>query len=808
MKRIVFSTLVLFVFSAMAIAQSTVGSINGTVSGPDGLLPGATVTIKDNQTGREFTTTTNNSGGYKFEQLNFGVYTLRVTLSGFKTYVANEVKIDVNQQYTLNPKLELGDVTAEVTVQAGAELVNADNGQLSTTVSPKQILDLPLNGRNPLSLLNLQAGVNATSNSINGQRSTAVNYTRDGINVQDQFIRTGGFVQDRPTVDDTGEFTVTTQNSGAEVGNGGSTQVQLVTPRGGNEFHGALFAFNRNSAFAANEFGNNSTGRDANGNENAPRPFLNRNQFGGKLSGPLPMFGIGEGTPFFFKDKAFFFVSYERFILNQGDSRTLRTLLGSARDGTFNYTDLGGVARSVNVLTGAGLNLGTAANQAAFAAAQGPLAVDPTIQARLLALSPTTGNSTLQTNGLTQNQVVNIPDNTRRNTYTVRIDTEIDDKNLVYGVFRVVQNADDRPDINRGFVDPFAFITSRTRSGLVAWSTNIASNITNEVRASYTDNNPFFAQSPNFPTDFVIGGLPLGLSNPLPTFQNQGRIVRQYTIQDNASYSFGNHTLRFGGEYVAQRIRPETNFSQIPIFSIAGTGNINTPRLATALFPGGISGGDRNNADALRYLLGGIVGAGQQSAPFQGPALGAVLGSSDVDNFRYDTWGFYISDRWALRPNLTLNLGLRWDYLGPYENPEQVFLEPDTEGATTLADIRTNLLDPTGQYQLVGGNAGVPGRFYTPDYSHFGPTVSAAWSPNFENGFFAKLIGGEGTVIRGSFKIGAVNDGFTTSTRSALAGNQGLNFTVAALQNGSTSLNARFDNLPGFNTPVSTADTF
>ena len=195
MRKFFVIGMMLCIFSTLSIGQSTVGRIVGTVSGPDGgLLPGATIVVTDTQTGRSFTSTTNESGGYKFEQLSFGVYTLKVTANGFKTYVANNVKVDANRVYTLNPKLEVGDISAEVTVQAGAELVNSSNAELSTTVSPKQVLDLPLNGRNPLDLLNLQAGVNTTSNSINGQRSSSVNYTRDGINVQDNYIRSGGFV--------------------------------------------------------------------------------------------------------------------------------------------------------------------------------------------------------------------------------------------------------------------------------------------------------------------------------------------------------------------------------------------------------------------------------------------------------------------------------------------------------------------------------------------------------------------------------------------------------------------------------------
>ena len=795
MRKIFMTAFMLSIFAAFALAQSTVGRINGTVSGPDGLLPGATVTITDTQTGRIYTTTTNDNGGYQFEQLNFGLYTLKVTSNGFKSYVANGVKIDANRAYQLNPKLELGDVTAEVTVQAGAELVNSSNAELSTTVSPKQVLDLPINGRNPLALLNLQAGANPTANNhINGQRTSSVNFTRDGINVQDNFIRTGGFVQDRPTVDDTGEFTIVTQNAGAELGNGGSAQVLLVTPRGGNEFHGALFIYNRNSQFAANEFGNNSAGVE--------KPFLNRNQVGGKISGPLPVPGFGEGTPMLFKDKGFFFVSYERFILRQTNSANTRVLLNQFRDGTFNYTDLGGTARSVNVLTGAGLDLGSAGNQALFNTAQGVLGVDPTITARILSASPTVGNSTLQNGNLTQNLLFNVTDNTTRDTFITRLDVEINDKNSIYGVYRYVDNKDNRPDVEFGFdPQPFVNVTSTTKFFVAAWRTVIGSSLTNELRVGYNESNPFFAESPNFPTDYVIGGLPFGITDPRPSFQDQGRVTNQYTVQDNASYSFGNHTFRFGFDYNAQVIDTQTNFNRIPVFSIAGnTGN--TPQLENALFPGGIGGVDRGRANSLRYLLGGIIGGGQVAAQYQGPALGPVIGSANIENFRYQTYGLYVSDQWRVRPNLTVTAGLRWDYFTPLENPEQVYIVPDLEGATDFDTIRTNLLDPTGQYAIVGTNSGTPGRFFKPDLNNFAPNISVAWSPDFEKGPIAWLFGKGGrSTVRGGFRIGYINDEYVRTSDAAAGANRGLDFTVRAFQNGSDQLNARFNNLPGFNLP-------
>ncbi len=790
MKRIILATFMLCVLAALAVAQSTVGRLNGTVSGPDGLLPGATVTVTDNQTGRSFTTTTNDSGSYQFEQLNFGTYTVRVTASGFKTYIASDLKIDANRTSTLNPNLEIGDISAEVTVQAGADIINSSNAELTTTVSPKQVLDLPINGRNPLALLNLQAGVNATSNSINGQRSSSVNYTRDGVNVQDNFIRTGGFVQDRPTVDDTGEFTVVTQNSGAELGNGGSTQVLLVTPRGGSDFHGALYAYNRNSQFAANEFGNNSSGVE--------KPFLNRIQFGGNLSGPIPMPGFGEGTPALFKDKGFFFVNYERFLLRQTNSATTRTLLPQFRDGTFSYTGNDGNPYTVNVLTGAGLT------GPIPAASNGVLSVDPTIQSRILANMPTQANSVTQNGGLTQNSIFNVKDNTTRDTFITRIDAEINDNHSIYGVYRFVDNKDNRPDVEFGFdPEPFVNVTSYNRFFVTAWRAIFGSSLTNEFRVSYTDNDPFFAESPNFPTDFVIGGLPFGITDPLPSFQDQGRVTNQYTIQDNASYSFGNHTMRFGGEFIAQVIDTQTNFNRVPIYNVTA-GNNAILALPTALFPGGIGGTDLGRVESLRGFLGGIIGSGTVAANYQGPNTGPVLGSTSQQNFRYQTYGFYISDQWRVRPNLTVTAGLRWDYWTPLNNPDQVYLEPDLEGATDFDTIRTNLLDSTGQYVIIGNNAGKAGDFFKPDYNNFGPNVSVAWSPSFDGGIGKILFGGEQgrSTIRGGFRIGYINDEFIRGSDNALGGNQGLDSTVRALQNGSTALNARFDNLPGFTLPA------
>src|SRR5262245_50973987 len=293
------------VLPVCAFAQSNTGSLTGTVADASGVIPNATITITDNRTGRERTTQSSGEGSFSFTLLEVGLYTVKVSAAGHKTYTATQVKIDVGAQYSLNPILEAGAINESVTVVAGTEIINSTTGELSTTVSPRQVVELPLNGRNPLALIQLQAGTSSngnTSMSINGQRSSFTNITRDGINVQDNFIRANAtdFVPDRPNVDDVSEFTIVTQNAGAELGYG-SAQVQLVTPRGANTLHGAGYIYNRNSEFGSNTYFNNAA--------KVPRPFLNRNQFGGSLSGPI------------IKDKVFFFGAYEGFRLHQSSNQ-------------------------------------------------------------------------------------------------------------------------------------------------------------------------------------------------------------------------------------------------------------------------------------------------------------------------------------------------------------------------------------------------------------------------------------------------------------------------------------------------------
>ncbi|MGI8467894.1 MAG: carboxypeptidase regulatory-like domain-containing protein [Pyrinomonadaceae bacterium] len=785
MQKISLMILTFFLSATVVFAQSTTGKIVGTVSAADGAVPGAAIVGTDNQTGKERTATATDDGTFEVPQLEFGTYTVKVTATGFKSFTATNVKIDAGREYPLKVLLEVGQVSETVTVTAGAEQINSSNGELSSTVSREQIRELPLNGRNPLALLNLTAGAGPTTDSINGQRSSSTTITRDGLNVQDNFIRSGTFVSDRPTVDDTGEFTVTTQNAGAEQG-GGSSLVQLVTPRGGSKFHGNLFEFNRNSEFTANSFFNNAN--------NVPKGFLNRNQFGGTISGPAPIFNFGEGGPSFLKNKAFFFFNYEGFRLAQDVAATGTTLLPQSRNGDFTYVNNAGQTVTANVLTGAGFVSPITAAQG------GQLTVDPIIQARILNNLPTSANGiTTGTNFL---QVLNFNRKSpvTRNSFIGRFDVDVNDRNSLNFVYKYNTETNARSDIASGFATvPFVNQGGPTNFFVGAYRLTLSNNFSNEVRAGFQTSKPFFNES-NVPTDYLIS-IPL-VTNPEGSFRDQGRNTDYRNVQDNAVYTIGNHSLRFGGQIEFFNFKSLNAVGTTATYFISGTGNTNTPGLIANQFPGGINTTDLARANSLRYLLGGIVGSASRTANLIDPSTGFGF-NPNTQLLDFKIYSTYFSDQWRIRPSFTVNLGLRYEYYTPLHSSQPNYLEPVIKNNDLVASI----LDPNGTLNLIGGNSGRAGTFTKPDRNNFGPNVSFAYSPRFEKGLFSKLVSG-GTVIRGGFRVNYVNDEYVKSTSTLLAGNPGVgSFTTNAFLGSSLNLASAltprngFTAVPGLATP-------
>ena len=795
MKRFIFILLTLCLSGVGALAQNT-GSLVGTVSDPSGVVPGATVVVTDNATGRERTVTTSDSGAFNVPQLETGIYTVKVSAPGHKTFTATDLKIDVGKDYTLNATLEVGEISENVVVVAGADIINASSGELSTTVTPRQIVELPLNGRNPLSLILLQAGTSSNSaqnTTINGQRSSFTNITRDGINVQDNFIRANAvdFIPDRPNVDDTGEFTIITQNAGAELGNGAS-QVQLVTPRGSNEFHGAGYWYNRNSKFAANSFFNNFSRVD--------RPFLNRNQFGGKLGGPLPIPVFGEGGRAAIKDKAFFFVAYEGFRLRQSGNFNRTILLPNARSGIFTWRDTTGAVRTANIFT-----------LAAGLPGAPPTGIDPLIASRILARVPTTGNNPtlgdqLNTTGFTLTR----QQNQDREGLTTRLDFDFTSKSTLNFVYSYKKELLFRTDVDaqQGGAAccytqvPFGFQDAHTKFIATAWRWAPTAAFTNEVRGGWQRSDPTFGNNGEA-QDFFIQ-IPL-INNPESQFQAQGRDTDIYNIQDNAVWVKGSHSFRFGGQFQAFRASPfgpgafgapfRPNYTlgggTTPSFSVTSFNAAAGCDLATGV--NCINTAQVGAANGLLALLGGLVGSANQTftADNQTGPLAAVPPSRQLF---FEHYSFYAADQWRAHPTLTLNFGLRYELFMPIREPNGLALEPVLQGG----DIMATILNPVGTYDFVGTNNGGT-NFFKTDKNNFAPVISFAWSPNFKNNLLNSLMPGEGrTVIRGGYRMSYVNDEFIRAADNALAGNAGLTQGLSAT--GNFRLNA----LPTFTAPALT----
>jgi len=775
--------------TSAAPGQSNTGRLVGTVSDASGVIPGATVVARDNKTGKERTVSASDDGSFSVAQLEPGTYTVTITASGHKTYSANDAKIDVGRDYTLNPTLEVGSITESVTVTAGSEVINSSNAELSNTVSPRQIQELPLNGRNPLGLILLQAGTASNSanfTSINGQRPSETNITRDGLNIQDNFIRANAadFTQQTPTTDDVAEFTVTSQNAGAESGYGAS-QVTLSTPRGQTGFHGAAFEYNRNSKFGANDFFSNAN--------KSPRTFRNFNQFGGKLGGPI------------WKAKNIFFFSELEKTIDRRSSGFFRTVLtANARQGLFTYTPtctaatcpagvIPGVARTVNIF-------GLAVNNPAGAPAP-PTAINALIQSRFLTAIPNGNSTAVGDQRTTTGYFFNQTNNDDRKSFTTRLDWDLNTRNTFSVVYNIAREALDRPDFgdNNGFGRPEALQKAPVDFYVAAWRFSPTASLTNEVRAGYVKAYPSFPETQTrlpFLLTNTLFGLPGGLAglitSPESSYLFQGRNTHTYTAQDNAEYSWSNHSLRFGTVLNFFTVLRLNAGGAIPQYNL-GVGTT-TPQLTTGSFAGGISSTNLTIANQLYAILGGVIASGQETFNVASANSGFVPGIGLRQSYAYEDYSFYASDQWRVSPRLTLNLGLRYEVLPATRETNGVISEIAFPAGKSTRDA---LLDPNGLIQIAGTNAGGH-RLFRTDYNNFAPVLGLAWSPQFKNRFLSKLLPGDGrTVLRGGFRISYFSDEFLKASSGEGDQNPGLRVTTTI-----ANLNTRPESVPAIPTPT------
>lgn len=743
-----FSSAFVLLLAAIAPAQTFSSSVTGTVRDAAGaVIQGAKVTLTDLSTRREVVVTTNEQGYFAITDVRAGGYRVTAERDGFKKAEVAEIQVNVGSPATVNLELQAGQIAEVITTTAteAQAVVNTENGELSTTVQSRQINDLPLNGRNPLQLANLQAGVNqagiSREASVNGLRGTFTNLTWDGININDNFIRTDSFFGTAaPSVVSVAEFTLTTQNGNA--GDGlGVAQVKLATPRGSTQFHGNLFEFHRNDVFDANSFFNNATG--------VPKEKLIRNQFGFGVGGPIKLPKKAFGPLAYDQEKLFFYAYYEG-TRERTQASVLRSVLTqAARSGNFTYQRLdNGQLQTVNLLQLAG--------------ARG--VADP-ITSRLIGLAPLP-------NDPASGDLVNVPGGTAlSNTAGYRFNTGAGTNENLWG-FRIDYDASARHrfeaiysrftfllpnDPFNANEEPFPGLPgggqSSTRPrGSFAWNWTPSATLNNELRFGFNNYNVGFFTNERFADGYRVT-FPL-ITDPVQNTLPQGRIADNYELIDNATWVRGSHQIRFGGNYRRVYIEPNDFAGTIPLYTIGFNGTGNSSPLRRALFPGNIDPNDFTTANSILAILTGPVAAVEQTFNVASRTSGFAANAPSRQRFQYFTASGYANDTWRVRPNLSLNLGLRYEYISVPTEKQGLLLMP--QGG--LAGLR----DPNVSIDFVGSGTGR--SFFNTDRNNFAPSISLSWDP-FGNGK---------TAIRAGYSISYVIDNNITTLLNATTGNDGL----------------------------------
>ncbi|HEX6188809.1 MAG TPA: TonB-dependent receptor [Pyrinomonadaceae bacterium] len=768
--------LVISLLAGVAHAQITTGTINGSVQDEkQAVVAGSTVTVRNLATGSEQTTTTSESGAFAFPQMTPGTYLLTVEARGFKRSLVPKVDVQVGQTAVLNLTLETGELTEQVTVTSGVqEIINTSSPSLTNTINTKQVVDLPLPGRNPLELAGLQAGIavdgtNVRGSSIAGLRQTATNVTQDGINAMDNFVKTSSlFAISTPSLNSTAEFTITTGTVGSEQGRGVG-QVTLVTRGGTNEYHGSLFYMNRNDALQANTFFNNALG--------TPRGRQNQHFFGFDIGGPiyLPRFGEGGRSVFSGKNKAHFFFAYEGFRDNFSATRNRTVLTPDARRGIFRYTGTNGVLQTVNLLAIGNQNT-----------------LNP-ITSAIIGATPLPNNTDVGDGFNTAGFRYNVGGVSNNDKYVARYDHQLVENTLlgshklefVLNYFKTILS----PDTFNGLEAPFPGGVNAFQGGprwLVtgALVSNFGNSMTNVFRVGKQWAPVGFLLDED-PTEPFINFV--GITRPFPVlgaggFEKQGRDTQVWQISDNFSWSRGNHLIRLGGDY--QQIFADTfNDAGITPNIVLGTPSHNSGGIQDSSFPFSTAANRTSGRNVFANIVGNLSSA---SATFNvsSPTSGFVPGFTRARLFQQRDLALYVQDQWRARSNLTLNLGVRWDYMGVPTIPNGLAIQlTDYQHIFGVSGFG-NLFNPNaaagaapaiGTLDFVSGETGK--GLYNNDWNNFAPFFGFAYSPSFKSGIGRLIFGEPGkSALRGGYSISYIRDGFTVISNAMGVGttNPGL----------------------------------
>ena len=672
-ERIFLLLLALVSLSGAALAQSSTGTVTGRVLDlHEALVPGATVTLKNTETGAERSTTSDGEGSYNFIAVMPGKYILSAQARSFApTGVTIEVTVAESTRADIKLGIEALQETTNVINESGVS-VQTEDAQLGGTVSQRQITELPSRTRNPYDFVGASGGA-ASSNdlrgvglAVNGQRPASGNYILDGGENNDTFIAAPAQIVPLDAVQ---EFRVQT-NYTAEYGRNAGFIANVVTKSGANGFHGNLYEFNRNSALSANTLDNNANKQ--------PRPVFNRNQFGGTFGGPIK------------HNRLFFFGSFEPVLVRSSfplpffvPTPQLLAITSPATLAIFKRFPLPSDLSTTNVKARTVCPFGVTCNVATGAGFV-------TIPA--LAFVTRTGP---------QDAGAGTPQNTYLTTG--RVDYNVSSKTQFYGRY-AFQNQDSFASVFQPYsatLDQPAI--QRNQNALLNLTRIWSSKTITESRVVY---NRVLFDSPLIPNpsipSFFINGEPLA-AFPFGSGGAFGGPVNLYQVFQTVSITEGRHTIKFGGQFI--HIRENRTFGAAQ----AGSGGFNG-------LQGFING-------TLRAYTIAVDPQGHLPGEQVNPPIGPP---NFTRHFHYNESGLFVQDTWKITPRLTLSPGLRWEYFGVLHST----------GAEKSLDSNFYYGAGNSIYeQIANGRVlrtiDAPGKsrnhFYLPDYKDFAPRLGLAW---------------------------------------------------------------------------------
>jgi len=760
--RFVMLALLLAFASAPAFAQATsASSLSGVVVDADGgAIPGAAITVKNNATGAVVEAVSNSVGQFSFPGLNAGTYTVTVSLAGFKTFIANEVRLVSSRPSEITAKLEIGALSETVEVKAASELVQTQSSTVSSTLTTEQLTELPLVSRNALYSLAMLPGVSSSSNNlrnsvINGLPNNTVNITIDGIGTGNALQSTDGFFSMvTPRMDAVEEVTVTGAVPGVGAG-AGSVQIGFVTRSGSNQFDTSAYLYWRDQK----GFGKLTTNYFFNEVNNLPKNDVKLYTYGGRVGGPIILPGYnGRG-------KAFFFANFEHQYQPTSATRTRTILNPTATQGIFTYDQVvGGVTtqRTVNVLQ--------------LAAQNGQItALDPTIQSMLaLIRTATASEGTINTTNDRNLQQYVYQSTGKGNQYapTIRLDYNLSDKHRISAT-SYVQRFLSNPDLLNSVDSPFPGLPNKGEqnswrtTGSLGMRSTLSSNMVNEFKMGWQSSpNEFFSNVTKDMFDNMNGyAIVMPLVTDIWSVRSpQPRNTKTWSISNDLSWLKGAHSLTLGASFSGVHNR-QNLYDVVPQINM-GFDQTNDPANAmfnTTNFPGA-SNANLNTARSLYALLTGRVTSTGATARLDAATGKYVyLGDLTQKSRAYSIAG-YVSDSWRVSPTLTLNGGLRWDVQLPFTPVTQTYSTSTLEDLCGISGIGSgpgdracNLFQPG----KVGGKAisqyypyEVGKSAYKTNWTNLGYNVGFAWRPNVEDGVMRTILGSpDQATIRGGYSM-------------------------------------------------------